>query len=235
VAVALDPFDMMSPDRRTPADPRVANGLVADDDVILGYPPARSAEQPLVLGADARLRSGTILYAGAEIGRDFETGHHVVVRESTRIGDQVSVWSNTVIDYGCVIGSRVKIHCNCYVAQFTELEDDVFLAPGVTIANDLFPGQAGSASVMAGPLIRARAQIGINVTILPYVTIGEAAIIGSGSVVTRDVPPGMVAYGNPARPTRRVEDVADSEMRLRAAYTDRIAASHSSVAAGRNQ
>jgi acetyltransferase-like isoleucine patch superfamily enzyme len=228
--VALDPFAMMSPDRRTSADPRVANGLVADDDVILGYPPARSAEQPLVLGADARLRSGTILYAGAEIGRDFETGHHVVVRESTRIGDWVSIWSNTVIDYGCVIGSRVKIHCNCYVAQFTELEDNVFLAPGVTIANDLFPGQAKSASAMAGPLIQAGAQIGVNVTILPYVIIGEGAIVGSGSVVTRDIPPGMVAYGNPARPTRPVQDVPNVELRLRSAYTNRMAASRRSIA-----
>jgi acetyltransferase-like isoleucine patch superfamily enzyme len=221
----------MSDDFRTPADLRVTNGLVTDDDVILGYPTARPVEQPLILGADARLRSGTIIYSGSEIGRDFETGHHVVVRESTKIGDQVSVWSNTVIDYGCVIGSRVKIHCNCYIAQFTELEDDAFLAPGVTIANDLFPGQARSAEAMAGPLIRAGAQIGVNVTILPYVTIGEGAVIGSGSVVTRDIPAGMVAYGNPARPTRRVEDVPNLEGRLRAAYTDRMRASRASVAA----
>jgi len=221
----------MSANFQTPANLRVADGLVADDDVILGYPASRPVQQPLVPGADARLRSGTIIYAGAQIGRDLQTGHHVVMRESTRIGDQVSVWSNTVIDYGCVIGSRVKIHCNCYVAQFTEVEDDAFLAPGVTIANDMFPGRAGSASVMAGPFIRAGAQIGVNVTILPYVTIGEAAIIGSGSVVTRDVPPGMVAYGNPARPTRRVEDVPDIEMRVRTAYANRMAASHSSVAA----
>ena len=220
---------MMRDDFRAPADLRVANGLVADDDVILGYPAARPVEQPLTLGAGARLRSGTIVYSGSEIGMDFETGHHVVVRESTKIGDQVSVWSNTVIDYGCVIGSRVKIHCNCYVAQFTELEDDVFLAPGVTIANDLFPGQARSSSAMAGPLIRVGAQIGVNVTILPYVTIGEGAIVGSGSVVTRDVPPGTVAYGNPARATRRVEDLPDIDTRLRAAYNDRMAASRRSV------
>ena len=123
---------------------------------------------PLVLGAGARLRSGTVLYDGTTIGRRLQTGHGVVIREGCEIGDDVSVWSNSVIDYGCRIGDRVKIHCNCYVAQYTELEDDVFLAPGVTIANDLYPGDERSAQLMAGPRIGAGAQIGVNVTILPY-------------------------------------------------------------------
>jgi acetyltransferase-like isoleucine patch superfamily enzyme len=214
------------------ADLQIAEGVAADDDVILGYASSRSKVRTLVLGPGARLRSGTVLYAGSEIGGDFQTGHHVIVREDTRIGAQVSVWSNTVIDYGCVIGSRVKIHCNCYVAQYTELEDDAFLAPGVTIANDLFPGQARSANAMAGPLIGAGAQVGVNVTILPYVTIGASAIIGAGSVVTRDIPPGTIAYGNPAVPTRRVDELADVETRLRAAHAARVAASHSSSAPG---
>jgi acetyltransferase-like isoleucine patch superfamily enzyme len=212
------------------ANLQIAEGLAADDDVILGYASSRSKAQTLILGPGARLRSGTVLYAGSEIGVDFQTGHHVVVREDTKIGDRVSVWSNTVIDYGCQIGSRVKIHCNCYIAQYTELEDDAFLAPGVTIANDLFPGRARSADAMAGPLIRAGAQIGVNVTILPYVTIGVGAIVGAGSVVTRDIPPGTIAYGNPAVPTRRVDELADVETRLRAAHAARVAASHSSSA-----
>jgi acetyltransferase-like isoleucine patch superfamily enzyme len=152
----------------------IGNGLKLDDGVTLGHRPSRSATTVLTLGAGARPWSGTVIYAGSKIGSHFETGHHVVIREGTGIGDAVSVWSNTVVDYGCVIGNRVKIHCNCYLAQFTELEDDVFLAPGVTVANDLFPGQAGSASAMAGPLIRAGAQIGVNATILPYATIGPA-------------------------------------------------------------
>lgn len=210
-------------------DPRIGDGLEVDEGVTLGYRPSRSTAAALTLGAAARLRSGTVVYAGSKIGDHFETGHHVVIREDNRIGDGVSVWSNTVIDYGCVIGNRVKIHCNCYLAQFTELEDDVFLAPGVTVANDLFPGQPGSSSAMAGPLIRAGAQIGVNVTILPYVTIGAGAIIGAGSVVTRDIPHDVVAYGNPAVPGRRVDEVEGLEARLRAAHRARMEASQRSV------
>jgi acetyltransferase-like isoleucine patch superfamily enzyme len=188
--------------------------LTADHGVCVGYPVARADIGPLVLGTGARLRSGTVLYDGTTIGRHLETGHGVVIREGCQLGDDVSVWSNSVIDYGCRIGDRVKIHCNCYVAQYTELADDVFLAPGVTIANDLYPGDQRSAELMAGPTIGAGAQIGVNVTILPYVRIGAGALIGSGSVVTRDIPAGMVAFGSPAVVRRRVADLPPVDERV---------------------
>ena len=180
---------------------------VADANVTIGYPTAQGTAGPLALGAGARLRSGTVLYDGTSIGRRLQTGHGVVVREGCQIGDDVSIWSNSVVDYGCRLGNRVKIHCNCYVAQYTELEDDVFLAPGVTIANDLYPGDARSAELMAGPRIGVGAQIGVNVTILPFVRIGAGSIVGAGSVVTRDIPPGTVAFGNPALGQRAVADL----------------------------
>jgi acetyltransferase-like isoleucine patch superfamily enzyme len=210
-------------------DMRIGEGLVADADVTLGYPPSRPVDRTLVVGRDARLRSGTVIYAGSRVGSGFETGHHVVVREGAVIGDDVSIWSNTVVDYGCRFGDRVKVHCNCYLAQFTELEDDVFLAPGVTLANDLFPGLPESAAAMAGPRIEAGAQVGVNVTILPYVTIGAGAIVGAGSVVTRDLPAGFVAFGNPAVPGRRVKELGDVTARLRAASEARRAASRPPV------
>ena len=182
-------------------------GPVADPGVLVGYAGSDADAAPLVLGAGARLRSGTVLYDGSTIGRCLQTGHGVVIREGCEVGDDVSVWSNSVIDYGCRIGDRVKIHCNCYVAQYSELEDDVFLAPGVTIANDLYPGDHRSAWLMSGPRIGAGAQIGVNVTILPFVRIGAGALIGAGSVVTRDIPPAVVAFGNPAMPRRAVADL----------------------------
>ncbi|MGD9998941.1 MAG: acyltransferase [Ilumatobacteraceae bacterium] len=188
----------------------------ADPGVTLGYEPGRSVCGPLVLGEGAQLRSGSVLYRGSRIGRRLQTGHHVVIREECVIGDDVSVWSNSVIDYGCRIGDNVKIHANCYVAQFTTIEDGAFLAPGVSIANDLYPGDAESAAVMGGPHIGAGAQLGVNVTVLPYVVIGAGALVGSGSVVTRDVGAGMVVAGSPARVLRRVADLPPIGARLRA-------------------
>jgi acetyltransferase-like isoleucine patch superfamily enzyme len=189
-------------------------GLEADPDVLIAYRGSRNTVTEFLLGAGAVLRSGTVLYAGSHIGARFQTGHHVVVREECAIGDDVSIWSNTVVDYGCRIGHRVKIHSNCYIAQYTEILDDAFLAPGVTVANDLYPGQAASARVMSGPLVGSRAQIGVNVTLLPFVRIGDGCLVGAGSVVTHDLPPGTVAFGNPARARGRVEDLVEIGERI---------------------
>lgn len=174
-------------------------GLVADAGVEVAYPAGRGRPGPLELGPGARLRSGTVLYSGSRIGRGLSTGHGVVVREECEIGDDVAVWSGSVIDYGVRIGHGVKIHTNCYVAQHTEIGDGAFLAPGVSLANDLYPGDGTSAELMLGPRIGAGAQLGVNVTVLPFVSVGAGCVVGSGSVVTRDLPPGTLAYGNPAR------------------------------------
>jgi acetyltransferase-like isoleucine patch superfamily enzyme len=187
-----------------------------DPSVILDYPSPRTNGRPLVLGADPHIRSGTVLYSGSVIGARFQTGHNVVVREECTIGADVSVWSNSVVDYGCSIGDRVKIHSNCYVAQFTEIEDDAFLAPGVTIANDFYPGQRSSARLMSGPSIGAGAQIGVNVTILPFVRVGPGCLIGAGAVVVRDIPARCIAYGNPARVRGEVGDLTPIETRVEA-------------------
>lgn len=196
------------------AEPVIGPGLRADEGVLVAYPPDRDVDAAFVLGAGARLRAGTVLYAGSRIGDRFQTGHHVVVREESVIGDDVSVWSNSVVDYGCSLGDGVKVHANCYVAQYTRLAAGVFLAPGVTLANDLYPGRSESAAVMTGPTIGAGAQIGVNATILPFVAIGEHAIIGAGAVVTRDVPAGMLAYGNPAVVAGPVAELADLDERI---------------------
>jgi acetyltransferase-like isoleucine patch superfamily enzyme len=190
--------------------------LVADPGTQLAYLPSRTSARELVLGPGATVRTGSVLYAGSKIGTGLATGHNVVVREDCRLGDDVAVWSNSVIDYGCVIGDRVKIHTNCYVAQLTVIEEGAFLAPGVSIANDLYPGDERSAELMAGPVIEAGAQIGVGATLLPYVRIGRGAIVGSGSVVSRDVPAGAVVYGNPARVRGDVVDLTPIAERARA-------------------
>ena len=95
-----------------------------EPEALVGYLSPRSGvSDELVIGKGARVRSGSVIYAGSTIGAGLETGHNVVIREQNEIGDDLSIWNNSVIDYGCNIGVGVKIHCNIYIAQFTVIED----------------------------------------------------------------------------------------------------------------
>jgi len=186
----------------------VGPGATIDPTAIIGERPARRiADLTLRIGTGACIRSSSVLYAGSSIGDFLSTGHHVVIREENTIGDHVSIWGNSTVDYGCTIGDRVKIHTCVYVAQFTVLQEDVFLAPGVVIANDPHPGCPRARDCMRGPTIDRGAKIGVNATLLPFISIGEMALIGAGSVVTRDIPPRAVAYGNPARVVGTIDDL----------------------------
>ncbi len=189
-------------------DVLLGKDAAVDDNVLLGYRTGRKIEDhTLRIGDNACIRSGTVIYGGTTIGKGLATGHNVTIREQNQIGDNFNVWNCATIDYGCKIGSNVKIHCNCYVAQFTVVEDDAFMAPGVTIANDIHPGCEFSSDCMKGPHIETGVEIGVNVTILPFVRIGAHSVIGSGAVITKDIPPGSVVVGNPGRVICTIHDL----------------------------
>ena len=184
---------------------QIGKGSRIDKTARLGYKSGRNIKSSkTIIGKNATVRSNTVIYSNTEIGDGLETGHSVTIREQNKIGDNLNIWNNSTIDYGCVIGNNVKIHCNVYVAQFTTIEDDVFLAPGVMIANDPHPV---CAKCMKGPNIKKGARIGVNATLLPRITIGRNALVGAGSVVTRDVPDNSVVYGVPAKVTGRIRDL----------------------------
>jgi acetyltransferase-like isoleucine patch superfamily enzyme len=176
-----------------------------DPGVLMGYRTGRPIEhRPAEIGSSAHIRANTVIYCNVRIGNDLETGHNVVIREENQIGDRFRIWNNSVVDYGCIVGNDVRIHSNVYIAQYTVIEDEVFMAPGVIVANDLHPICTHD---MRGPTIKRRARIGCNVTLLPRITIGESAIVGAGSVVTQDVSDQVVVVGNPAQVICSVDEL----------------------------
>lgn len=184
---------------------KIGKNYYADEDVVIGYMPGREIEDLMTfLGDGFYLRTGTVIYAGSRIGKNLQSGHNVVIREQNNIGDDLSIWNNSVIDYGCHIGHRVRIHNNVYVAQYTTIEDDVFLAPGAMIANDPHPI---CCLCMKGPTIKKGARIGVNVTLMSHITIGEYALVGAGSTVVKDVPAKAVVVGNPGKVIKNVDDL----------------------------
>lgn len=198
------------PSPRMPsAPPRYAHGpgTLIDDDVRLGNEAGQPHTETIAIGRSARIRTGSAISDGVRIGDRFDAGSNVFVGAGAVIGDDCHIANNTIIGSGCTLGDRVTVDANCYIAQFTTIEDDVTLAPGVCLANDPHPGGDGHLCVR-GPTIKRGAQIGMNATILPFVTIGERSLVGAGSVVTRDVPPELVVAGNPARILKSTSQVS---------------------------
>jgi acetyltransferase-like isoleucine patch superfamily enzyme len=119
-------------------------------------------------------------------------------------GDNVSIGAFTEI-YGSTIGNNVRFQSYCFVPKGTTIEDDVFIAPRVTVLNDKRPPSHGK--FWAKVIIKKGASIGGGSIILPGVTIGEGAMIGAGSVVTKNVPAGEVWMGNPAKFYKHKKDL----------------------------
>jgi len=191
---------------RWPSHVRIGQGTLIDDDVRVGSEHTRGASHPIEIGRDVRIRGGSSIDDGARIGDRFETGHNVFIGEDAVIGDDCHIANNTIIGVGCTLGDRVRVQANCFVAAFTTIEDDVTIGPGVGLANDPHPGSVDHAC-MRGPTIERGAQIGMNATILPFVTIGQRSVVGAGSVVTRAVPAELVVAGNPARVLKSISQV----------------------------
>jgi acetyltransferase-like isoleucine patch superfamily enzyme len=177
--------------------------------VILGQPPRGCAagERKLVIGRNAVIRAFTTIYAGTTIGDGFQCGQGVSIREDNVIGNDVSVGTNTVIEHHNTIGDYTRIHSSCFLEMVT-LGRRVFVAPNVVFTDDFFPlGCPQWEKCGGGATVEDHAVIGGNSTLLPRVLIGRGALIGAGSVVTRDVPPMVVVAGNPARIIKKVSEL----------------------------
>ena len=155
--------------------------------------------QPVRLGKDAHIRSGSVIYADVQAGYDFQTGHNVVIREKTTMGDHVVIGTNTVIDGNVRIGNYVKIMTNCYIPTHTVIGNRVFLGPNVTLTNDRYPLKMRDNYSPEGPIIEDYVTLSAGVLVCPGVRVGRNSFVAAGAVVTRDVPPESMAMGVPAR------------------------------------
>lgn len=133
------------------------------------------------IGADTKVWQYCVIFAGAKIGANCNVCAHVLIEDDVVIGDNVTIKSGVQLWNGM------------------RIEDSVFIGPNVTFTNDYFPRANVRPDKLLQTTIKAGASIGANSTILPGVTIFEGAMVGAGSVVTRNVPPNAIVHGNPAR------------------------------------
>jgi acetyltransferase-like isoleucine patch superfamily enzyme len=187
----------------------IGEGAVIGDFVIIGEPPRgkKPGELKTVIGKNATIRSHTVIYAGNIVGDNFQTGHHVMVREENKIADNVSIGASSVVEHHVHIGDNVRIHSQAFIPEETTLEAGCWIGPNVVITNARYPSSPGVKSSLRGATVRKNAKIGANATLLPGVVIGENALVGAGTVVTRDVPSGKVVVGNPAQVIRDISEL----------------------------
>ncbi len=196
----------------------LGDGCVIQDNVVLGKQPRLSARStakrdplpPLVLGAGAAVCSGAVVYAGTTVGARAIIGDLASVRERCEVGEGAVIGRGVCVENDTRIGARCKVQSNSYITAYSELEDDVFIAPCVTTTNDNFMGRTEERHAqIKGAIIRRGARVGGGVVILPGVEIGEEAFVAAGALVTKDVPARKLVAGLPAKVWR---DVPDAEL-----------------------
>ena len=151
-----------------------------------------------------------------KIASNVELGENVVLQDfinlyGCRIGDHTKIGPFVEVQRNAMVGRNCKIQSHSFICEGVTIEDEVFVGHGVMFINDRYPRAATDAGALQAEsdwtvvhtTVRKGASIGSNATILCGVTVGEGAIIGAGSVVTKDVPARTVVAGNPAKVIRK--------------------------------
>ena len=153
------------------------------------------------------LHESSYVDENVEIGKGSKIWHFSHIQSGASIGEQCSIGQNVNVGNNVIIGNNVKIQNNVSVYEGVELEDYVFCGPSMVFTNVKLPRsefpQRGSSHYLK-TLVKKSVSIGANATIVCGITIGEYALIGSGSVVTKDVPPYSLVVGNPGKVVGRV-------------------------------
>lgn len=150
-------------------------------------PETRFFQHPTALVESRKIGTGTRIWAMA----------HVL--PGAVVGEDCNICDHTFVENDVVIGNRVTIKCGVYIWDGITIEDDVFIGPNATFTNDPFPRSKNTPAEYSKTIVKRGASIGANATLLPGISIGERAMVGAGSVVTRTVPPLAIVAGNPAR------------------------------------
>ena len=187
--VSIGPFTVVHAGARIGADTSIGSHCE------IALPSALGEGAPLLIGDGSLIRSHSIFYEASSFGPGLVTGHRVTVRERTRAGRQLHSGTLSDIQGHCEMGECVRLHSNVHIGQASRVGNFVWIFPYVVLTNDPHP----PSSVTRGVTVEDFAAIATMSVVLPGVRIGEGALVGAHSSVTRDVEPGTVVVGAPAK------------------------------------
>jgi UDP-3-O-[3-hydroxymyristoyl] glucosamine N-acyltransferase len=193
---------------------QIGAGCVLQDGVVVGKQPQlaahssapREALPVLVVSDGAAICCRAIVFAGATLGEGAIVGDQAFVRERAVVGASTVIGRGSAIDNDVRIGARVRIQTDVYITADSEIEDDVFVGPGVCTTNDSTMARHPDDYPVIGATLRRACRIGGAAVICPGVEVGEEAFVAAGAVLTKDVPARGVAMGVPGRVVREVGD-----------------------------
>lgn len=183
---------------------KLGENVIIEDYCIIGSPFNNYNNEETIIGDNAVIRSHTIIYAGNNIGNNFQTGNKANIRELNIIGNNVSIGTLSVVEHHVVIEDDVRIHTQAFIPEYSLLKKNCWIGPNVSLTNAKYPMHPDAKKGLLGPTIEENAKLGANATIMPGVIIGKNSLVGAGSVVTKDVPENVVVAGNPASILRKI-------------------------------
>lgn len=195
---------------------KIGSNVRIDDNSVIGKLPMRSVNsalkggdelEPSHIGDSCLIGAGVIIYAGCVIGEKTLVADLSTIRENVSIGSRTIIGRGVAVENYCKIGCSCKLETNVYLTAYSEVEDYVFIAPGVVTSNDNFASRTKERfKHFKGVTVKKGGRIGAQATILPGRIINEDGFVAAGSVVTKDVEAGKIVAGNPAKNLRDVPE-----------------------------
>lgn len=187
----------------------IGDNSIICNDCVIGEPtnlyykqPENYQNPPTIIGADAMIRSHTIIYAGSTFGKGLITGHRVTIREKATVGEHCLISTLVDIQGNCKIGNYTRLYSNVHVGELTEIGNYVMIFPYSIFTNDPQP----PSNALVGSKVGDYSIITIHCSVLPGVQVGEHCLIGANSVISRDIEAFSFAIGTPAK---RIKDIRE--------------------------
>lgn len=194
----------------------VGDNVRIDDNSVIGKLPMRGVNsifkdedklEPAHISNECLIGANVIIYTGCTIGNKTLIADVATIRENVKIGEKTVIGRGTTVENFCTVGSNCKIQTNVYITAYSEVEDNVFIAPCVTTSNDNYAARSKERfGKFKGVTVKKGGRIGAGAVILPGKTIEEDAFVAAGCVLTKDAIKEKIMVGNPSKVFRDVPE-----------------------------